>query len=1681
MRAIKILFVEDLAPDVEAAQRELKREKIEFSARVVDTEKGMRKELAEFQPDLIISDYSMPRFDGMSALKIARFEPNNIPFIVLTGSMNEETAVACMKAGADDYVLKEKIRRLPFAVREVMDKRTAQEEKERLLRQIHASEKRFRTIMSSMQDIVFTLDMEQRHTAVYGPWVEQAGMTPEDFLGKTAREIMGAANATVHEEANAKALEGEFVVYEWSAETEQGTRYYQTSLSPIVDDNGEVSGLVGIGRDITQIKQAEQALRESEEKYRLIVENANDGIEITQNDRIIFCNTRFAEMLGYTVDELQNVPFSQIFTEEATRELKRRQKLREAGKPGYHQYESTFWKKDGTIIDVAVNYEITDYNGRPATFAIIRDITEHKQNENLKTLQYKIAYAAVEAKNATEFHEMIWNSLGELMDVENFYVAFFDEKNKRFSAAFEKDEKDQIPEWPADKSMTGQVIRQQKSLLLKKADILKLADKDEIELIGSVPEIWLGVPFRVGGKLAGVLVSQNYDDPNALRRYELEILEMLSAEFGKFLEIRSARDALRESEATLQAILHSTADGILAIGKADNVLYVNDRFAEMWRIPAALLESRLDSLLLQHVIDQLADPEGFLEKVRKLYDSDVESFDTIFFKDGRVFERLSRPLFKEEELCGRVWSFRDITERKQAEHDLIASEKRYRRLFESAKDGILILDADSGMVVEANPFLIEMLGYSHEQFMGKRVWELGPLQDIIPNRDNFLKLQQQQYIRYEDMPLESAAGKLIHVEFVINVYLVDNQRVIQCNIRDITQRKQTEEALRVSEERFRVAQEFSPDGFTILHPLRNEKSEIVDFTWVYENQTIARINGTDPEDVVGKRLLDIFPDHKGTTVFEAYIQVVNSRKPQILEEVYVGEIISVPAWLRLVIVPMSKDIAILAQDITERKQAEKRLERSEKLYRTLFSDSQSPIFMVDEKSRSYVDANQAALNFMECSKEELVGRSVYEYTPPDKLKQTKKEHAEFSESKTLETDYLVNGKIKTLLLEITPLKIDHSDLLIGIGLDITKRKQAEDALKTSEEKFRSLFYEHSAIKLILDPKNGNIVEANKAAAKFYGWTVEELEQMNISQINTLPPEKVAEEMERARQEKNIHFEFRHRKADGSVSDVEVFSSKIDIGGKEYLHSIIHDISDKKKAERQIRLLSRSIEQNPVMIVITDADGNIEYVNPAFTKTTGYAAEEVIGKNPRILQSGEHQKEFYTQLWDTILSGKIWEGEFCDKNKDGEMYWEDATISPILNEQEEITHFVGIKEDITKRKQMEAEKEALEFQLQQSQKLESIGTLASGVAHDFNNLLTVIMGHAQMGLMNTDEDDPLNRSLKQILTASTSAANLTRQLLLFSRKEVMEFKPVNINQTIQKLLKMLGRLIGENIKIETSLEPDVWMIEADEGNLEQVLTNLAVNARDAMPDGGKLTIQTENVQITEADKKHILNAEVGNYVRIGIIDNGTGIPEDIRDKIFDPFFTTKASGRGTGLGLSGVYGIVKKHGGWINVYSEVGKGTRFTIYLPAAGKMVQTGEKEAVPDLESLQGNGERILLIEDEESVLEFTLNALRQYEYKVFPVSTGKEARTVFEQESGKFDLIFSDVILPDTNGYELVQNLTGGKPDIPIILSSGYTDERVREQIGQDASITFIQKPYSILKMLEMVKIALQKSQIN
>ncbi len=368
-----------------------------------------------------------------------------------------------------------------------------------------------------------------------------------------------------------------------------------------------------------------------------------------------------------------------------------------------------------------------------------------------------------------------------------------------------------------------------------------------------------------------------------------------------------------------------------------------------------------------------------------------------------------------------------------------------------------------------------------------------------------------------------------------------------------------------------------------------------------------------------------------------------------------------------------------------------------------------------------------------------------------------------------------------------------------------------------------------------------------------------------------------------------------------------------------------DITERKRFEELRNRLITAIEHAAETIMITDKDGNIQYVNPAFEKITGYSREEVIGKNPRILKSGKHDKKFYENLWNTIKNGKVWRGRFVNRKKDGSLYEEEATISPVFDEPGVIAGYVAVKRDIT-------QEVALEEQLRQAQKMEAMGELAAGIAHDFNNLLTAIAGYTELLEMRIKPEDPLRKNVDQIKRATERAASLIRQLLAFSKRQVLQPQILDLNKVVRSVEILLRRIIGKDIEFVMDLRDDLFKIKADFSQMEQVVMNLILNAKDAMPHGGRITLKTDNV-ILEDVNSHI-DARPGRFVKLVVSDTGVGMDKETLERIFDPFFTTKGIGKGSGLGLSVVYGIVKQHGGWIDVESEPGKGSKFTIYLPA---------------------------------------------------------------------------------------------------------------------------------------------------
>ncbi len=417
------------------------------------------------------------------------------------------------------------------------------------------------------------------------------------------------------------------------------------------------------------------------------------------------------------------------------------------------------------------------------------------------------------------------------------------------------------------------------------------------------------------------------------------------------------------------------------------------------------------------------------------------------------------------------------------------------------------------------------------------------------------------------------------------------------------------------------------------------------------------------------------------------------------------------------------------------------------------------------------------------------------------------------------------------------------------------------------------------------------------------------------------------------------------------------------------------------------------------------------------------------------------------------------GETCVINNKGKNVFIDISSNKLSE-----NRYISFCIDIT-------EKQQLETQLYQSQKLESIGNLAAGIAHDFNNLLTVIMGNADLLRFKLPDDIFIIDLLEDIISASQTASELTRKMLLFSRKEAMDFIALNLNDSINDLLKILQRMIGENVTIKTDLADDLKILKGDKNNIEQVILNIASNARDAMTESGNLLISTKNLTIDETNQIYIPHSRVGEFIVLSMEDNGVGISKDVLEKVFDPFYTTKEVGKGTGLGLSVVYGIVKKHNGWINVYSEIGHGSVFRIYLPVLYKYNNTQRKNETPSSLDIGKRNEKILFIEDNHSVLKFGKKLLSEYGFIVNIANNAKEARKVFRENNFNYDLIVSDVILPDMNGVDLVEELKQKNNKIKVLMISGYADNKSRIKIKNNQNINFLSKPFNNNVFIQLI----------
>jgi len=880
---------------------------------------------------------------------------------------------------------------------------------------------------------------------------------------------------------------------------------------------------------------------------------------------------------------------------------------------------------------------------------------------------------------------------------------------------------------------------------------------------------------------------------------------------------------------------------------------------------------------------------------------------------------------------------------------LTESQIRYRALFESANDAIFLILGD--VIVDCNPKALEIFGRSRSEFEGKRPAIFSPLTqpDGRPSKEKSLEMiaaamagrpQSFEWVHTR------GDGSLFVAEVSLNRIEVQGTIGLQSIVRDITKRKQAEDALKASEQRFSVFMSHLPAAVFI----KDQADHVL-----FANEYIRELFGW--QDPLGRTTFDLLPT-------------------EIAEQMRIDDCKVLEEGLQKVAIETIRD----AKDI-------------ERTFET------------------------------------------YKFPVPVG---------------------------------------ENTALLGGIAIDITERQRIAVALQESEQRFRAIYDSVNDAILLLNKETGAILDVNQRMCEIYGYTRQEALKLTIGDISSGEPpytqQKALDLTKKAASGEPRLVEWHCASKSGNLFWVEINMRRAWVGGQPRVLVTARDITERKhighaleQSESRYRLL---FEHIPLPTFLYDVKSlRFLMVNEAATRQYGYSRDEFLAMTLADIHREEDMPALIECLHSSPLGKK--EAQWQHRKKDG---------STILVESHSqafpyTTHSTRliVVHDITEKKRTEEELRKRDGQLQQSQKMEAMGLLASGVAHDFNNILTGILGYSDLGMMHVDSKNPVHQAFDSIRGLTERAGNLTRQLLTFSRKQVVQPQLINLNTLVTDLKKMLGRILGENITVETLLAPELPPILADTSQMEQVIMNLAVNARDAMPNGGTIRIETSEVALDEAFAAGHLEVSPGPHVVLAITDTGQGIDDTILPKIFEPFFTTKEAGKGTGLGLSTVYGIVKQTKGSIQVHSVINKGTTFTIHFPVAATQTQdtTDERRVL----QMYCGSETVLLVEDDDGVRQLAKSILDLLGYCVIPVRNGDEALAMLSHDDRHFDLLLTDTVMPGMNGLELARLAVDQHKDLRVLYTSGYTENNQLLEI-RDRQYPFIQKPFTPLLLAQKLR---------
>lgn len=1001
-------------------------------------------------------------------------------------------------------------------------------------------------------------------------------------------------------------------------------------------------------------------------------------------------------------------------------------------------------------------------------------------------------------------------------------------------------------------------------------------------------------------------------------------------------------------------------------------------------------------------------------------------------------------------------------------------------------DGIILTD-EEGRVTIWNSAAERITGWRSQEVLGQPLWEVQFR--AAPEERRTAEARQRHEASLREALATGQAPWLGHVDnqefrrpdgthrtMQVRVFVTRGERGCRLGaiMRDVTEQRQVERSLRETQERYRTLAESAEDFIYIID--RQGRVE-------YLNAAAARLFGLQPQDLLGRRVAELFAPGTFDRQRRNLERVLQSGQPiAITDKTVVGRR---EIWQETTLIPLRDDagqvraVMGVSRDVTARLRAEEALRESEERYRTLAESTQDAIVIVNRDG--FVEyVNGAAARLVGRRPAEVIGKRPAEYFPAEEFaRQQRNLQAAFASGQPLRvedrTTYPV-GEVwqESLLIPLTG-KDGSADTLLIVARDITERKRAEEALRASEYQYRTTIDSLGDPIHVVTP-DLRLVLCNKAMQR----CIEELNLgpeaigRTVFEIFPFLPDQVRAEYENVFRTGQVLV----TEESNMVSGREVFTEtrKIPVyeeGQVVRVVTVIRDISERKQAEAVLWQTKMVVEHSPIILYRLRAEEGwpFDFVSENVNQS-GYTAEELLsGQVP--FTSLVHPDDLARVLGEMEERAERGEDTFRRQYraiiKSGEVRWVEDRVVIVRDPEGRVTHYQGVLLDVTENRR-------LEEQVRQAQKMETVGRLAGGVAHDFNNFLTAIRGYAGLAYDALRPEEPARADIEQVLKAAERATALTGQLLAFSRRQVIETRPANLNDLILDMEKMVRRLIGEDIELEVHLAPDLGLARVDPGQITQALVNLLVNARDAMPDGGTVTLTTTNVTLDEAAAGPQAGLAPGSFIRLEVRDNGVGMSSEVQAHLFEPFFTTKGVGQGTGLGLASVYGIVKQHGGHIVVQSEPGLGTTVQIYLP---QLTDADYHPLQPEpARPLPRGHETILVVEDEPAVRALMVRVLRRAGYTVLEVQDGNEAIQIVRGHQGAVHLLLTDVVMPQMDGKLLAGLLRDAQPDLRVLYVSGYATEVLSRYGVLPEEIDLLQKPFTGTTLAVRVRQALDRA---